>query len=174
MESILRNFIGAQRANGYAGFKGTVIYGTIPMRQEVINEILRETVLKGNDLVKQIQLTVKDQNQINVNLTLQKWVLTKNLDIEATIDPTIDFPNSPKVRIWLAQSHWFLGRITQLLTNVFGPPAAGVQVKGKLIEVDLKAMLWQTSLSGMIQLIKSAEILGERGQLLLKFRLVVE
>ena len=170
----MRHFIEAQRANGYAGFKGTVIYGTIPMRQEVINEILRATVLKGNDLVSQIQLTVKDENQIKVNLTLQKWILTKNLDIEATIDPTIDFPNSPKVRIWLAQSHWFLGRITQLLTSLFGPPAAGVQVKGKLIEVDLKAMMWQTSLSEVVRLIKSAEIRGERGQLQLKFRLVVE
>jgi hypothetical protein len=174
MEPILRHFIETQRANGYAGFKGAVIYGTIPMRQEVINEILRETVLKSNDLVKQIQLTVEDQNHINVNLTLRKWVLTKNFDIKVYIDPIIDFPNSPKIRIWLARSHWFLGRITQLLTSLFGPLAAGVQVRGKLIEVDLKAMLWRTSLSEVVRLIKSAEIRGERGQLLLKFRLVVE
>jgi hypothetical protein len=174
MESILGHFIETQRANGFAGFKGAVVYGTIPMRQEVINEILRETVLKRNDLVNQIQLTVKDQNQINVALTLQKWILTKNFEIEVYIDPTIDFPNSPKIRILLAQSHWLLGRITQLLTSLFGPLAAGVQVKGKLIEVDLKAMLRRTSLSEIVQFIKSAEIQGESGQLLLKFRLVVD
>jgi hypothetical protein len=174
MKSILQHFIETQRANGYDGFKGAVIYGAIPMRQEVVNEIIRETVLKENDLVKQMHLAINDQNQISVNLTLRRWILSKNFNLELYIDPKINFPNSPKIRIWLAPSHWFLGKIAQLLTSLFGPLAAGVQVRGQLIEVDLKAILRHPTLSEIVRLVRSAEIQGQRGLLLLKFQLEVE
>ncbi len=170
----MRKFIEQQRINGYASFKGAFIRGSIPIKQEVINEVIRETVLRSSDLIRQMQLTVKDQNRIDVNLIIQKWILSKSFNFELYIEREISFPSSPTIKIWLPTSHGFLGSIAEILTTIFGFLPASVRVIGRLVEVDLKVILQEQNMGELVQLIKFAEIEGQRGIILVNFRLEVD
>jgi hypothetical protein len=170
----MRDFIEKQRINGYNGFKGAIIRGSIPVKQEVINDIIQETVLRNSGLIRHMQLTVQDQNRIDVNLTIQKWILSKSFNLELYIEREINFPSSPTINIWLPASQKVLGSIAEIVTNLVGFFPASVKVTGRLIEINLKVLLQQQKMGELVQFIKFAEIEGQRGKILLNFRLEVD
>lgn len=170
----MQNLIEKQRINGYSDLKGAIIKGSIPVTQEFINDVIRETILNNNELVRQLQVIVKEQNRIDVNLTIQKWILSRSFNLELHIERKINFPNSPKVKVWLPTSHEFLVSVVETLTNILGFLPESIKVTGRLIEVDLKVILQKQKMGELVQFIKFAEIEGQRGKMLFNFWLEID
>jgi len=169
----IEDFISAQRAAGFADFAGTTVAGTIPLSQELLNDALQDILLHGSDSIKSVRLTVHDQNRIAISLTVQKWIVTKHLDLEMYLEPEINFPDAPRVRLWLAKSSGLAGGLVQL-ASFFGLLPEVVKIAGQLIEIDLQMVLWRQKLHDLAHFIKSTRIQGQSGQLLLHFRIEID
>lgn len=159
----------SQADAGYAGFTGAKMKGRIPLKQEVINEVLQETVSANNDLIKEIHLTLKEQNQVGVSLTVQKWFLSKSFNLELYLEKQVGFPDSPKIKIWLSSSPRVLINTAEFVAGIFGFLPEGLTITGRLIEVDLSLLLKEQKAAEFFRFIKLVEIEGQTGKMILHF-----
>ncbi len=173
MRDFIEHFIAEQRTNGFAAFRGAALEGSIPVRQEVINDLIQQTVLNNDGVIKEIRLTVHDQNRVDVALTVRTFGLSRQINLELRVEPEMHFPDAPKLKIWVAKAPWYLASVAKLAEWLGFVPGV-VRIADRLIEVDLKMLLWQQKLGDLTPLIKFAEIATQAGLIVIHFRLAVD
>lgn len=171
---MIQDFIARQRANGFSGFAGTDVVVRLPLPEELLNELLAEAVVQKSEAVQQARLSIQDNNWINLNLTVKKWLLTKNIKLELEVERTVNFAESPKIKIWLSPSQGVLGGLLDLLTNLLGLLPAGIRITGRLIEIDVRVLLELKGFGEFIRYIKVGEIETQSGVINLTVHLAVE
>ena len=167
---MLQKLIEEQRANGFAGFAGLSLNGKIPFTQKVVNDVIPELVLKGNELITRLEVIIEDQNYVTVNLTVKKWVFSQNFTIRAKIVREVDLPTSPKIKALLPEIYTPV--IATIKALGLFPPF--ITTSGNRVEVDLTAVLRRQNMDDLIRYIKLLEIEGQRGVIFVHFRLEIE
>jgi hypothetical protein len=172
MASGLNQILERQRQNGYAGFRGTSIKGRLPIREGLLNELIREgQAKKGGGSFRINQLSIQDNNILALNVTVEKWLFSKTLTIALAIDPIIDFPRSPFLKIRPAQSLGLLGTVIEIALTAINLPGAITVSPGQNIAVNLKAVLESAGRADLVPLIQGLGVTTQPGVLYLDFRL---
>jgi hypothetical protein len=174
MASGLNQILERQRQNGYAGFRGASIKGRLPIREGLLNQLILEgQAKKAGKSFRINQLAIRDNNILALNVTVEKWLFSKTLTLELAIDPIIDFPRSPFLKIRPAQSLGLLGTVIEIAQTAINLPGAITVSPGQNIAVNLKAVLESAGRADLIPLIQGLGVTTEPGILYLDFRLAV-
>lgn len=174
MASGLNQILGQQRKNGFAGFRGASVKGRLPIREGILNELILEgQAKKGGKSFRINRLSIWDNNILALNVTVEKWLFSKTLTLELAIDPIIDFPRSPFLKISPAKSLGLLGPVLDIALNAINLPGAITVTAGQNIAVNLRSLLESGGQSAIVPLIQGLGVTTEPGVLYLDFRLAV-
>jgi hypothetical protein len=161
MDKIFQKII----ANNFSDLKGLTADVSIPVRQQLINEII-ETALQGNKNIDSCQVSIGGQNRVSVNL--RAILLPWPLNLKLRLDKSVDFTDSPK--IWASlENNLLLGT----LVSFFKGLPKGINISGNQVIVDIGSFL-RPQERKYLDLIKSAEINTEEGKVILDARVEVE
>jgi hypothetical protein len=165
-----------QRANGYEAFRGAVLAGTLPLRESVLNDLVRKTALRDGAALKDIRLSLPGGTRIAVDLTATVLLFTKRVQLVLEADPRLDLQRDPVLRLRIVSSS--LGLIGGLLADIIGGAfkqfPEGVSVTGQVITVDLHTLLRRQNLGDIIPLLKRLGFRGEPGFLYVDFQLSID
>ena len=174
MASGLNQILEQQRKNGFAGFRGASVKGRLPIREGILNDLIGESQAKKSGKSFRInRLSIWDNNILALNVTVEKWMFSKTLTLELAIEPIIDFPRSPFLKISPARSLGLLGPVLDIALNAINLPGAITVSAGQNISVNLKALLEKAGQAEIVPLIQGLGVTTEPGVLYLGFNLGV-
>lgn len=163
MEEIFQRII----QTGYSDLKGASIQASIPVPEDLINEMIQVALL-GNKNIESCQVSLHSQNRAEVSL--KTTVLPWALNLKLKLDKSVDFASygSPKVRAWLENNRLFgsVGSFLNLLPE-------GIKLYGNQIVVDIGAFLQTSQQKNLLALIKSIDIRTEEGRTILDVRIEI-
>ena len=151
--------------NNFSDLKGLRVDATIPVREELVNEMI-EASLQGNRNLEYCTLSIGEQNRISVKLktTLLPWPL----DLKLKLFREIDLTRSPRIRASL-ENNLLLGK----LGSFFNALPEGIKLYGNQVVIDLGSFL-RPQERKYLALIKSAEVNTQVGQLILDVKVRVD
>lgn len=162
------------REHGFSEFKGLRIDVTIPITEVVLNEAAQDILGTRNENVQHVWISIRDQNTLNVDLRVRWGLLAKTFNFDAIVDEKIDFEVSPKLMISLSGSGLPLGILARIADSIFGVLPEGVNIVGRIIEVNVSTMLSGRGLHDLIPLMKVAHIETISEKLILRLRIEVD
>lgn len=171
--TFLKAFIARQRAAKFAGFSGAAIDILLPLPEGLLNEVVQEKMGSSPGTLQQMQVTCKAHNVLNLDFTVRKWLFTKHFNLDLTVEQSLHFPDAPKLQVWLP-SNTVLENLLELVVKMRGAALPHTQITGRLIEVDLAAIIQTKHLGQVAQYIQFAEIKIVPGALLLHGKLGVD
>lgn len=163
MEKVFQRII----VNHFSELKGTTVDASIPVSQDLINEIIEES-LRGNKSIQSAQVSVHGQNRVAANLktSLIPWPL----DLKLKLDRSVDFASygSPKIRAWM-ENNRFLGS----LGSLFNALPEGVKLYGDQVVLDLGVFLRAPEQKRMLELVRSVDIQTEEGKMIFDVKIEI-
>jgi len=163
MEKVFQRII----ANNFSELKGTIVDASIPVSQDLINEIIKES-LRGNKTIQSAQVSVHGQNRVVANLKTSQIPWPLNLKLK--LDRSVDFAShgSPKIRAWM-ENNRFLGS----LGSLFNALPEGVKLYGDQVVLDLGVFLRTPQQKRMLELVKSLDMQTEEGRVVLDVKIEI-
>ncbi len=164
----------------FRAFAGARLSLSLPFSQEMLNQALAQMGAAKDGPLQEIHLEIREANQVEVRLSVQKWGLAKSFGFELHVEPDLGFPGSPRLKLALPSSHALLGSLLELLTSALGLLPGGVAIADRVIEVDLaqaiagNAPSAQDRARAFLSLIKRGTVETQAGKLILNLQLVVE
>ena len=164
MDKIIQKII----RNNFSELKGATVDASIPLPQQLINELIAEPV-KGNKNIASVRAAIHPQNRISVDVktTLLPWPLNLKLKLDKSVD-LASYP-SPKIRAWM-ENNLLLGSLGSML-NVL---PEGIKLYGDQIVIDLGAFLRTAELKRLLKLVKSVGIRTEEGKVILDAKIEID
>lgn len=163
MEKVFQRII----ANHFSELKGTTVDASIPVPQDLINEIIKES-LRGNKTIQSAQVSVHRQNQVAANLktSLIPWPL----NLKLKLDRSVDFASygSPKIRAWMENN-----RLLGSLGSLFNALPEGVKLYGDQVVLDLGVFLRAPEQKQMLELVKAVDIQTEEGRMIFDVKIEI-
>ena len=174
VSTYLRDLLRRQPASGFADFPGAVVTGTLPLTEQVLNDIVAETVLKKNGPIKRFHVAVLPANRLVLDLTIEKWLFTPQFQVTLDVDKMVNFPADPVLRLRLAHVEGPFAGLVEPVLNIIVPDGTGVRVSGRLIEIDLGALLRKGGQGYLIPLVKLLHLSTKQGRAEIDFALKVD
>ncbi len=164
MDKIIQKII----RNNFSELKGATVDASIPLPQQLINELIAEPV-KGNKNIASVRAAIHPQNRISVDVktTLLPWPLNLKLKLDKSVD-LASYP-SPKIRAWM-ENNLLLGSLGSML-NVL---PEGIKLYGDQIVIDLGAFLRTAEQKRLLKLVKSVGIRTEEGKVILDAKIEID
>jgi hypothetical protein len=160
-------FLERLKSKDYSDLRGLHLNGTVPIKQQIINEILKEKVIDGDNPVTDIALDIKESNEVHVNLTAEMFFITKSFNVILIPEKTEYAPDSPQVICRIRDtSYKVIGKFFYLIKNL----PEWLEIKNDRIAVDLKKLLMGTDYSEIADVLKSARIRQESTRFLIDFQ----
>ena len=168
MEKLVERYINS----GFSDFKGLSIDAKIPVTEGVLNEAVHESLV-GNDSVQHLWISIREQNTLNVDLRVRWGLLAKTFRFDASVGKEIDFQTTPKLTISLSGSGLSLGILARIANSVLGVLPKGIDIVGRVIEVDIETMLSDRGLDYLMPRVKLVRIETVPEELILSLRVEV-
>jgi hypothetical protein len=164
MDKIIQKII----RNNFSELKGATVDASIPLPQQLINELIAEPV-KGNKNIASVRAAIHPQNRISVDVktTLLPWPLNLKLKLDKSVD-LASYP-SPKIRAWM-ENNLLLGSLGSMLNVLPG----GIKLYGDQIVIDLGAFLRTAEQKRLLKLVKSVGIRTEEGKVILDAKIEID
>ena len=164
MDKIIQKII----RNNFSELKGATVDASIPLPQQLINELIAEPV-KGNKNIASVRAAIHPQNRISVDVktTLLPWPLNLKLKLDKSVD-LASYP-SPKIRAWM-ENNLLLGSLGSML-NVL---PEGIKLYGDQIVIDLGTFLRTAEQKRLLKLVKSVGIRTEEGKVILDAKIEID
>jgi len=170
---MLTDILERQRKAGFAGFRGATIKGRLPLREKLLNEaVLEATQGRAANSPAINRITVIDNNIVIVNVTAKILLFTQTLNLELAIDPIIDFPRDPYLRVRPARSLGVLGVLIDLFSAAFPLPAYAT-FAGQVFTLNLRDAMKAHGYAEYIPFVQYLGITTQAGTLNIDFRLAV-
>lgn len=169
----------------FSAFSGAQMRLGLPLGQDLLNQALAQALSGKDGPLKEIRLEIRAHNKVDVSLAVHKWGLSKSFGFELEVERDLGFPDSPKIKLALPASHALLGSILEMLTSSLGLLPGGIEIAGRVIEVDLLQAVQgpqggeaspqeQQKARAFLSLIKWGEIQSAPGALFLNMNLQVD
>ncbi len=152
--------------NGFADLDGLAVDASIPVPQQMINEII-EAVLQGNQNIEYCRVSIGEENRISVKVKTTRWPWPINLKV--WIFRSVDPAPSPKIRV-LLENNVLLGK----LGSFFKVLPEGVKLYGEQIVIDVGSFLQTEQQRKFLDLVKSMEIRTEKGKLIFDVQIRID
>lgn len=158
------HILNQQIENGFSGIKGANINATIPITENLVNEIIGQQIKKIN-YIDQVYVQILPNQEIN--LTLKKIITYK---LKAKISKQIQFPHNPTITLeimgvgigifsWLASA---LNKLPKYIT-----------IASNSMKIDLSKVVDKKISSTFFPLIKNAAITTTNQKFLLSLSIEI-
>lgn len=118
------------------------------------------------------KISVLDNNIVAINATVKKWVFSQTLNVELALDPIVDFPRDPTLRLRPARSLGLLGVLMEIFSAAFPLPDF-VTFASQTVSINLKAALEKQGYADLVPLMQYVGITSRPGTLFIDFRIAV-
>ena len=153
-------------ANNFSDLAGLAIDASIPVPQQMINEII-EAALQGNQNIEYCRLSIGEQNRISVNVKTTRWLWPINFKV--WVFQSVDITPAPKIRV-LLENNILLGK----LGAFFNALPEGVKLYGEQIVIDIGSFLQTEQQRKFLEWVKSLEIRTENGKLIFNVQIRID
>jgi hypothetical protein len=172
MHPFIERFLARQANTGAADLAGADARVRIPLREDVINEVLREMVVEGNASLRELRVTVAAANRLDVHVASPKIPLAGRVMLPCILEPALVVSPSPAIRVGIVREG-LAGFMAPLLPMAgrFLPP--GVTLNAGVVTIDLGPQLAARNLSWLIPFIKEGSFETESRLLWLTLHLHV-
>ena len=153
-------------ANNFSDLAGLAIDASIPIPQQMINEII-EAALQGNQNIEYCRLSIGEQNRISVNVKTTRWLWPINFKV--WVFQSVDITPAPKIRV-LLENNILLGK----LGAFFNALPEGVKLYGEQIVIDIGSFLQTEQQRKFLEWVKSLEIRTENGKLIFNVQIRID
>jgi hypothetical protein len=153
--------------NNFSDLKGMVGDASIPMPQNLINEMIAATLVGSSIVFCQASIHPGNRVDVNVKTTLLPWAL----NVRLRLDKSVDFASfsSPKMRAWLENN-----RLLGSLGSFFSMLPEGIKLYGNQLVFDLGVFLQTPEQRRLLELVKSIDIRTEEEKLILDVKIEVD
>jgi len=152
--------------NDFAELDGLAVDVSIPVSQELINEII-EAALQGNQNIEYCRVSIGEQNRISVNVKTTRWPWPINLKV--WVFQSVDIRPVPKIRV-LLENNVLLGK----LGSFFKALPEGVKLYGEQIVIDVRSFLNTEQQKKFLDMVKSMEIKTEKSKLIFDVQIRID
>jgi hypothetical protein len=172
MHPLLTAFLARQEESGYADLAGTDLRLRVPVREGVINDLLARTVLATQPAIRALDVTIDEDNLVQVGFVSTAIPLAPRLTFELVVDHQLMLTSSPTLTLFLVRR-----RLTRLLAIALPwldkllPPF--VSRAEASFAIDVGMLLQQQGLEQLIPFIHAAEFTSERGVIWVDLHLAV-
>ena len=131
--------LAAAASGNLVAFEGAQIEGTIPIRQNLLNDALQEGVAKSRGRVKDIELRIGSNNLLEIGLRIAVGPFAKWFRPQMILTPQILTGRGPVLVLTVASNEYLgLMWIAQVFATEFFP--RGVTIDGRQISLDLASI----------------------------------
>jgi hypothetical protein len=152
--------------NGFSDLDGLAVDASIPVPQEVINEMV-EAALQGNRNIEYCRVSIGEQNRVSINVKTTRWPWPINLKV--WVFQSVDNTPVPKIRV-LLENNVLLGK----LGSFFKALPEGVKLYGEQIVIDVGSFLQTEQHRKFLVMVKSMEIRTEKGKLIFDVQIRID
>ena len=152
--------------NGFSDLDGLAVDASIPVPQEVINEMV-EAALQGNRNIEYCRVSIGEQNRVSINVKTTRWPWPINLKV--WVFKSVDMTSFPKIRV-LLENNAILGK----LGSFFKVLPEGVKLYGEQIVIDVRSFLQTEQQKKFLDMLKSMEIETEKGKLIVGVQIRID
>lgn len=160
MHPVFEDFLTRQRAARFADFSGAVATVRVPLRDHVINTLVKSAIA-GQPRIEDLRIHTHPGNRLEIQATVSGIPLVRQLTLEFLLHPHILFEPTPKVRLNLQRTgaaSLLLGFALPMFTNALPPEATW---EGDGLSVDLGVALRRRGFEELVPLIKSGQFSSE-------------
>ena len=153
-------------ANNFSDLGGLAIDASIPVPQELINELI-EVALDGNQNIEYCRVSIGEQNRISINVKTTRWPWPVNLKV--WVFQSVDLEPAPKIRV-LLENNAILGKLGAFLKAL----PEGVKLYGEQIVIDVRSFLQAEQHRKFLAMVKSMEIQTEKSKLIFDVQIRID
>lgn len=162
METFLREFIARQRKTNFADFKGAAVNGTVPLRQELVNELAQQAV-RGSDKLKAVQIGFRDNNIIHIKATVKVLFATPTVEIAAQVENMQTSQGVPVLRFQLVPlGGGLLETFLPMILNMVPFPES-ITVSGRQVDINIHTILTRRGLGEFASLVQRFQVRVRQG-----------
>jgi hypothetical protein len=159
----------------FEGVEGAQMMGVVPLREGLINDVLRATVLvEQADRVRDLRVVFLDNNLVHVRATVKVLFAWPTVELAAQLENLTTQRGAPVLRIQVVPLggglvETFLPVLLSLL-----PFPESVTVSGRQVDINLHTVFTRRGLHEIAALIKRLQVKTRRGLLTVGFVLRVD
>jgi hypothetical protein len=153
MDGILQQLIDSD----FAGLHGLSVDGSIPVTEQLANEILA-LALQGNPQLEYCRVRFNRENRVTCDVKSPQWPWP--FSIKLRLFGAVDLSGSATVRAFL-ENHLLLGQ----LGSLFKALPEEIKIYKDQVSVDLGAFLNSREQKAFLDLVESAEIRTQAGRI---------
>ena len=152
--------------NDFAELDGLAVDASIPVPQEMINEIIA-AALQGNQNIEYCRVNIGEQNRMSITVKMTRWPWPVNLKV--WVFKSVDITPAPKIRV-LLENNVILGK----LSSFFKALPEGVKLYGEQIVIDVRPFLKTEQQKKFLAMLKFMEIQTEKGELIFDVQIRID
>jgi hypothetical protein len=147
MNAFLRTWLERQKADKFAAFAGALIDGTVPLRDDVVNELLQDAIVgRSGQVLERCFIASAPEGLINVSF---KPAYLPLQSLQFKIEQGVArFPDEPRWKLQLIVSGWLarlglqsaLSLLLSTVLSLFPRWRQAFRVAGSVVEVDWQAL----------------------------------
>ena len=161
-----------QRREQFAGLRGADIRGRLPIRETLLQPLLKEAVRGSSGKLGRLQITILASNRFTIDATVAILFFHRNIRLQLQVDPMVDFAVSPLVKIHILESQGIPGFVLQFLLNLMPFPES-IEILPKLITINLRTALIRRNLNEFVPLMKRLTLSTQHGIAFVDFQIGV-
>jgi hypothetical protein len=173
LDTYARDFLAQQRKTNFADFKGATVNGTLPLSEALLNELAQDAV-RRSDKVRALQVTLRDNNIIQVRATVRILFATPTFDLAAQVENMQTRTGAPVLRLRVSSlSGGLVGAVLPILLGMIPVPES-VTVTGQQVDINIHTVFTRRNLPEIAALIKLFQVRVRRGVAEIDFGLKVD
>ncbi|MFH1762371.1 MAG: hypothetical protein ABIA63_14835 [bacterium] len=151
-------------------FKGLALNGSIPVKQEIINQYLKESVVNGDNSITEMHIDI-DNLQIRLHLTVVKWVISKSFSFVLVMEQREFSRDTPEIIVAFKElPNFFILNVIQSFVSGFD----FIRFENQKVAINLKTLLGKLKAGRFLALIKKAELRQDNKKLFVDFTAMVD
>jgi hypothetical protein len=165
--------LAAAASGNLAAFEGSQIVGTVPIRESLLNEALREATANPRGRVKGIELRIGADNVLECGVRIAVGPFAKWFRPRFILTPRIVTSRGPVIVLTVASNEYMgLMWIAQVFATEYFP--RGVTIDGRQIVVDLAAIPQMAQVRGVLRYLRTLTARTTPGLLFIDFDIKVD
>lgn len=170
---MLAQIVQNQREQRFAGIRGAILTGRLPVREALFEPLCRDAVANSNGRLQSLQVRIIEGNVLIVNAKVAVLFFRKLITLHLRIDPVVEYSVNPVMNIHIVDSGGIPGFVLEFLLTLLPFPES-ITILPKLVAINLKTALTRRKLDEFVPLIKRLSLETERGCGYIGFAIAVD
>jgi len=171
MNSVLFDLLQRQHSDGFPDLGGSEVVATIPVSERLVNEVLAMLLPPGGK-VRDVEIRAEADNRLTARVRLSASTLLPAIPVALAIEDQPRLPLEPVLTLRLAQASGFVALAASTLPSMLTLPP-GISIEGEHIRLDIRRLLAERKLEGVLEYVKDLRITTRAGVVVLHLKVAV-